>query len=101
MLTGMRGSVLTTLVPILFTQRSSSVDGVFVESASHGLHYSYICTTLRDLIFMCRFRMRAHVFERLVEAIEAADSYFKQKEDAIGRPGRHQPAGNDAPSPSP
>ena len=50
---------------------------------------------------MCRFQMRAHVFERLVEAIEAADSYFKQKEDAIGRPGRHQPAGNDAPSPSP
>jgi hypothetical protein len=32
MLMGMRGSVLTTLVPILFTQRSSSVDGVFVES---------------------------------------------------------------------
>ena len=31
--------------------------------------------------------MRAHVFERLVEAIEAADSYFKQKEAAIGRLG--------------
>jgi hypothetical protein len=31
--------------------------------------------------------MRARVFERLVEAIEAADSYFKQKEDAIGRLG--------------
>jgi len=31
--------------------------------------------------------MRSHVFERLVEAIEAADSYFKQKEDAIGRLG--------------
>ena len=31
--------------------------------------------------------MRVHVFERLVEAIEGADSYFKQKEDAIGRLG--------------
>jgi hypothetical protein len=31
--------------------------------------------------------MRVHVFERIVEAIEGADPYFKQKEDAIGRLG--------------
>ncbi|XP_066324066.1 uncharacterized protein [Miscanthus floridulus] len=31
-----------------------------------------------------RFRMRVHVFERLVKTFEGADSYFKQKEDAIG-----------------
>ena len=46
-----------------------------------------LCSTLTDLIFVCRFRMRVHVFEHLVEAIEGADSYFKQKEDAIGRLG--------------
>ena len=46
-----------------------------------------LCSTLIDLIFVCRFRMRVHVFERLVEAIEGADSYFKQKEDAIGHLG--------------
>lgn len=43
--------------------------------------------TLIDIIFVCRFRMRVHVFERIVEAIEGADPYFKQKEDAIGRLG--------------
>jgi hypothetical protein len=43
--------------------------------------------TLTDLIFVCRFRMRVHVFERIVEAIEGADSYFKQKEDAVGHLG--------------
>lgn len=43
--------------------------------------------TLIDIIFVCRFRMRVHVFERIVEAIEGADPYFKQKEDAIRRLG--------------
>jgi hypothetical protein len=31
--------------------------------------------------------MRRHVFERLVEGIEATDHYFKQNQDAIGRLG--------------
>jgi len=31
--------------------------------------------------------MRVYVFERLVKTIEGADSYFKQKEDAIGHLG--------------
>lgn len=39
--------------------------------------------------FRRRFRMRRHVFDRIVSCIKTADNYFIQKPDATGRLGAH------------
>ncbi|XP_008388913.2 uncharacterized protein [Malus domestica] len=37
--------------------------------------------------FRCRFRMRRHVFKRLLHDVQHVNPYFQQKLDRAGRPG--------------
>ncbi|KAM1505479.1 hypothetical protein ACFXTO_001461 [Malus domestica] len=37
--------------------------------------------------FRRRFRMRRHVFERLIRDVQQVNPYFRQKRDRAGRPG--------------
>ncbi|XP_068319777.1 uncharacterized protein [Pyrus communis] len=37
--------------------------------------------------FRCRFRMRCHVFERLLHDVQHVNLYFRQKLDRAGHPG--------------
>ncbi|WVZ74210.1 hypothetical protein U9M48_022422 [Paspalum notatum var. saurae] len=61
-----------------------------IRSRDHGsgdkrIHLDYFCEkpVYNDFQFRRRFRMRRHVVERLINAVEAVDPYFKYKEDAL------------------
>ncbi|XP_057811406.1 protein ALP1-like [Salvia miltiorrhiza] len=60
------------------------------EASAVRLHADYFDENpvYPDTIFRCRFRMRRALFLRIVNAV-AADPYFQQRTDALGRPGFH------------
>jgi hypothetical protein len=82
----MQESEPTTFVRNRFTRKHNSGGGMIFLTHIYS-RPKYVLHTSTDKILQHRFRMRRHVFERLVLAVQQVDPYFVQRPNCAGELG--------------